>query len=263
MLTFRNNKRSIYEIRSLLTKDQIENLSQFITHKQPPNHMSLFTRFSRLACSKAIRSPALRWPSNIASSRFASTATKSEKPSLKNLMKTYGSSALVVYFGLSAIDLPICFFAVHSLGEETIRVYINRAKQIFGYGRDEQELIKDVRAQIEEKEQRKLSGEEQHNTSLWERLKESTILTEFLIAYGIHKSLIILRLPVTAAITPATVKLLQKWGFNIGKFNKSFQTAGDVAKFKNKTGRPEDFVKGNPIPKQTQTKGRKWFNGLM
>ncbi|SCU98258.1 LADA_0H11672g1_1 [Lachancea dasiensis] len=196
--------------------------------------------------------------------RFNTTVGKKadEKPSLKKLMQTYGYSALGVYLGLSAIDFPICFVAVHSLGEETIRVYINKAQQLAGYGRDETELIKEVRASIEEKEKRKLSGEAD-DTSFWTRMKESTLLTEALIAYGIHKSLIVLRLPVAAAITPATVKILQKWGFNVGNFNKSFKTAGESAKVKFKTGNPKDFVSGVQVPKQSQGKGKKWFDGLM
>lgn len=187
--------------------------------------MNLFPRLSRATVRSALRipTPTAKWSLKMNTMRFSSTTSKkSSSPSLKNLMKTYGSSALFVYFGLCAIDLPICFYAVHSLGEETIRVYINRAKQLVGYGRDdEQELIKDIRNQMQEKEQKRLAGEESHEVSLWGRLKESTLLTEFLIAYGIHKSLIFIRLPITAAITPATVKLLQKWGFNVSKLNKS------------------------------------------
>ncbi|CEP64152.1 Nat2p LALA0_S10e03620g [Lachancea lanzarotensis] len=195
--------------------------------------------------------------------RFNTTAAKSkERPSLKKLMQTYGYSALAVYLGLSAVDFPICFFAVHSLGEETIKVYINKAKQIVGYGRDEQELIQEVRAQISEKERKQQLGEKEH-TTLWTRMKESTLLTEALIAYGIHKSLIVFRLPITAAITPATVKILQKWGFNLNRFNKGFKTAGEGAKIKYKTGDPKDFVSGKNIPKQDQKKSRKWFDGMM
>ncbi|SCU89252.1 LAFA_0E16908g1_1 [Lachancea sp. 'fantastica'] len=195
--------------------------------------------------------------------RFNATAVKTkEKPSLKKLMQTYGYSALAVYLGLSAIDFPICFFAVHSLGEETIKVYINKAKQTVGYGRDEQELIQEVRAQIAEKARKKELGE-QDQTTLWTRIKESSLLTEALIAYGIHKSLIVFRLPVTAAITPATVKILQKWGFNLNRFNKGFKTTGEGAKIKYKTGDPKDFVSGKNIPKQDQKKSRKWFEGMM
>ncbi|SCV02607.1 LAME_0H03290g1_1 [Lachancea meyersii CBS 8951] len=222
----------------------------------------MFNRLSRNITATAIRRVLFKQPFKGSALRFNATTTKTtEKPSLKSLMQTYGYSALAVYLGLSAIDFPICFLAVHSLGEETIKVYINKAKQVVGYGRDEQELIQNIRAQIAEKERRKQTGETGQMT-MWERTKESTLLTEALIAYGIHKSLIVLRLPVTAAITPATVKLLGKWGFNLNKFNKNFKTAGESAKLKYKTGDPNDFVSKN-VSKQAQNKGRKWFEGMM
>ena len=56
--------------------------------------------------------------------------------------------------------------------------------------------------------------------------------TEFAIAYGIHKSLIFIRLPITAAITPGIVKLLRGWGFRIGtdKLSTTASIAKDLAK---------------------------------
>ncbi|SCV00113.1 LANO_0F05248g1_1 [Lachancea nothofagi CBS 11611] len=220
-------------------------------------------RFPRLFTNGATRVPFPKWSFQRIPLRFnASVSKANEKPSLKKLMQTYGYSALAVYLGLSALDFPICFFAVHSLGEETIKVYINKAKQVVGYGRNEQEMVQDIRAKIQENERKKASGELE-NVSRWERIKESTLLTEILIAYGIHKSLIVFRLPVTAAITPATVKLMQKWGFNLGRFNKNFKTTGESAKIKYKTGDPKDFVSGKQVPKQTQNNGKKWFDGMM
>lgn len=143
------------------------------------------------------------------------TAQHSEKKltGLKALMHTHGWTALGIYLALSCIDLPICFFAVHSLGEETIKVNLNKAKQLIGVGEDEQELINKIH-------NKPLKHESTEYQSFWNKLKESTILTEFLIAYGIHKSLIFIRLPITAAITPAVVRSLKSWGFNLGKFNE-------------------------------------------
>lgn len=42
------------------------------------------------------------------------------------------------------------------------------------------------------------------------------IWTQLLLAYGVHKSLIFFRIPLTAAVTPKVVKTLQSWGWNIG-----------------------------------------------
>lgn len=185
-----------------------------------------------------------------------------EKPkTIKELMRTYGYSALGVYLGLSLIDFPLCFLMVHSLGEETLSVYLNKFKQAFGFGKSEEEVIKEVRDKIARKEEEKKA---QFKTSWWQEVKQSTLLAEFVIAYGIHKSLIFIRLPITAAITPQTVRILQRWGFNIGP--KMFKTMSNDAKIRYKGGNPNDFIKpssSNQPPKDVHTKGQKWFNGMM
>lgn len=185
-----------------------------------------------------------------------------QKPkSIKELMSTYGYSALGVYLGLSLIDLPLCFLMVHSLGEETISVYINKCKQTFGFGKSEDEVIREVQDKIARKQ---AEDDSQVQRSWWQEFKQSTLLAEFLIAYGIHKSLIFVRLPITAAITPQTVKLLQKWGFDIGP--QMFQTMSKGANIRYKSGNPSDFIKptnGNQPPRSVHTKGEKWFNGMM
>ena len=50
------------------------------------------------------------------------------------------------------------------------------------------------------------------------------IWTQLLLAYGLHKSLMIFRIPLTAAVTPKIVKTLRKWGYNIGPRVKKQQT---------------------------------------
>lgn len=210
-----------------------------------------------------VRSGALR--RTTLSCRFNSTQTSAKPKGIKGLIQLYGYSALGVYLALTALDLPLCFLMVHSLGEEKIKVYINSAKRVFGYGMEEEELIKQVREKLERDEQRKLSGE-LDQLSWWEQLKQSTLLAEFLIAYGIHKSLIVIRLPLTAAITPASVRILQKWGFNIGN-PQMLKTLAQDAKIRYKSGKAGDFIKPSKadpkIAKQKYSKGQKWFNGLM
>ena len=43
------------------------------------------------------------------------------------------------------------------------------------------------------------------------------IWTQLGLAYAVHKSLIIFRVPLTAAVLPKVVRTLRKWGFDIGK----------------------------------------------
>lgn len=145
---------------------------------------------------------------------YTSNAAAPKKPTgLKALMKEYGYSALGVYFGLSMIDLPLCYLLVHSLGKDEIERYENDAKQYFGYGVDPAEL--ELRQQV-----RKLSSEVDRDSSEGGWLAQFS-WTEFALAYGIHKSLIFIRVPICAAITPGVVALLRRWGFRIGSANLS------------------------------------------
>lgn len=43
------------------------------------------------------------------------------------------------------------------------------------------------------------------------------IWTQLALAYAIHKSFILIRVPLTAAILPKVVRTLRGWGYNIGK----------------------------------------------
>lgn len=113
---------------------------------------------------------------------------------IRKLMNQYGYSALGVYLGISIIDIPLCWLLVHSAGEDQIREFQESVKEFFGY----------ERKPIEQNEDGEI-------------VKSSTFLTEFAVAYAFHKSLIFIRLPIAAAITPAVVRYLRKWGWKIGK----------------------------------------------
>ncbi|CCE65309.1 hypothetical protein TPHA_0K01760 [Tetrapisispora phaffii CBS 4417] len=205
------------------------------------------------------------------STRFSSTKTtenaaKQEK-GLKALMQKYGYSALFVYLSISVIDLPLSFLLVHSVGEVKIKLYINRAKQLFGHGNpNQEEYLKELEESIVKREEDVRSGKHDEK-SYWERVKQSTLLTEFIIAYGIHKLLIVVRVPLTAALTPMTVRVLNKHGIKLGSNSKDFfKSISENTKVGHKSSDPkaQDFVKnGAAVPRQKQTAGRKWFNGLM
>lgn len=147
-----------------------------------------------------------------------------KKGGIKALVKEYGYSALGVYLFLSALDLPVCYWMVHSMGKEKIERYENQAKQFFGFGVSDAALAK---AQAVDKIELELGLAEPHQagSSILDTLglnKVSEYIpwfswTEFAIAYGIHKSVFIfVRVPLTAAFTPAIVKTLRGWGFKIG-----------------------------------------------
>ncbi|KAI9652683.1 MAG: hypothetical protein M1831_006670 [Alyxoria varia] len=50
--------------------------------------------------------------------------------------------------------------------------------------------------------------------------KNATWATQLALAYAIHKSFIFLRVPLTAAVLPRTVKTLRSWGWNVGRMPK-------------------------------------------
>lgn len=162
--------------------------------------------------------------------RLNSTKTQPpKKPTgLKALMKEYGYAGLGVYLALTAIDLPICYVMVHSMGQEQIEYYENKVKQTFGYGVSDEELerrqeINKIHDGVENE-----GVPEQKNDSLFATIRNSFSWTEFAIAYGIHKSFIFIRLPIAAAITPGIVKILRNWGFRIG--TDKLSTTASIAK---------------------------------
>ena len=134
---------------------------------------------------------------------------------IKLLMQKYGKSALGVYLGLSIIDIPLCFLVVHSAGEDKIRELQDQVKGWFGYGPkavDNGNHGVDVGTDADSERVGTLETIEAGETA-----KSSTLVTEFALAYAIHKSLIFIRLPITAAITPIVVKRLRALGFAVGK----------------------------------------------
>ena len=185
---------------------------------------------------------------NMWARNFLST-TPPKKAGLKELMKEYGYSALGIYLALTALDLPLCYLLVHSMGKDDIEYYENLAKQQFGYGMSNEELTKKqeiLRIQEMENDKNVPHSNEQEEMGFFSYVISQFSWTEFAIAYGIHKSLIFIRVPICAAITPGVVKFLRRWGFKIGtdKLGKTASVAKDAikdvtAKSKNFGTRPD------------------------
>lgn len=203
-------------------------------------------------------------PKNQFLKRFQSTLNHSANPtprpqgrkkpkSLKHLMKEYGYAGLGVYLALSFVDLPLCYVLVHSMGQEQIEYYENKAKQTFGYGMSDVDLDKKHEInRIHEKAEQDHAGSEQEQ-GIFSMLLSKFSWTEFAIAYGIHKSLIFIRLPITAAITPGIVKGLRNWGFKIG--SDKLSTTASIAKDTIK-----DIAALNPKFGTRPNGKKKWFS---
>ncbi|CAH2354581.1 putative N-terminal acetyltransferase 2 [[Candida] railenensis] len=184
-----------------------------------------------------------------------------KKPTgFRALFKEYGYSALAIYFALSMIDLPIIYVLVHTSGKEQIEIYENKVKQTFGYGVSDEELkkkqeINKIQEEIENKANP--DQESKENQSTLSYIVSQFSWTEFAIAYGIHKSLAFIRLPVTAAITPSTVAILRRWGFKIG--TDKLSTTATLAKDQLKA-RVGDVTASSSKFGVRADKKKKWFD---
>ncbi|KAG9236209.1 hypothetical protein BJ875DRAFT_457034 [Amylocarpus encephaloides] len=148
---------------------------------------------------------------------------------LKKLSREYGWSVVGVYFVLSVLDFPFCFFLVRYLGTDRIggweEAFISAAKRIIP------ESVKETwtnwRSAMKKGEQDATGGDIVNETvemASWgveeaqaRNKRDASLATQLALAYAIHKSFIFLRIPLTAAVTPKVVKILRGWGWDIGK----------------------------------------------
>ncbi|KAK8204299.1 hypothetical protein BKA81DRAFT_386859 [Phyllosticta paracitricarpa] len=126
---------------------------------------------------------------------------------MRKLSREYGWVALGVYLGLSVLDFPFCFLAVRMLGTDRIGRWEHAVIQGFW------DLVTSRMA---------LHTGSTRPTSPIRATKQvgkvaAPIWTQLALAYAIHKSFIFIRVPLTAAVTPKVVKVLRRWGWDIGK----------------------------------------------
>ncbi|KAJ9479391.1 putative N-terminal acetyltransferase 2 [Pseudozyma hubeiensis] len=111
---------------------------------------------------------------------------------LKFLTRRYGWWALGVYLLASSVDFSLTFLAIHLLGADHIRSLESSLRKSIGL------------------EQRSEDPDESSQPGN----KSSTIWTEAVLAYTIHKTLLLpVRVAFTAAVTPSFVKWLVKMGW--------------------------------------------------
>ncbi|TKY85414.1 hypothetical protein EX895_005576 [Sporisorium graminicola] len=117
---------------------------------------------------------------------------------LKFLTRRYGWWALGVYLAASAVDLSLTFVAIHLLGADHIRSLEASLRKSIGL------------------EQRSPDHDDDGTDSSTKASGggNSTIWTEAVLAYTIHKTLLLpVRVAFTAAVTPSFVKWLVKMGW--------------------------------------------------
>ncbi|KAK5116616.1 hypothetical protein LTR62_007290 [Meristemomyces frigidus] len=181
-----------------------------------------------------------RSPRNV---RFNSTQSQLQTPvqppkkpegRFKELTRKYGWAALGVYLSLSVLDFPFCFLAVRWLGTDRIAeaeewvvgnfwTAIERvapgSREAYGTWRAGlSEKYREFRGLAKEDLEIPAEGPIEDTAEAVEKARrhEASIWTQLVLAYALHKSLIVFRLPITASITPGIVKYLRKRGWNIG-----------------------------------------------
>ena len=156
------------------------------------------------------------------SSQVKST-TQKPATGIKRLIAKYGYTSLATYLIIGAVDFAICFAVLHKIGEEAVYLEYNNLKEKLGF-----EYKEEAQVHEEFEEKRKIAQEKREkahvnseaitkDTSIYESVKTRSkelvnnyLFKEIIIAYGIHKSLIFIRLPITAAITPPIYNYLLK-----------------------------------------------------
>ncbi|RMJ28328.1 peptide alpha-N-acetyltransferase Nat2 [Aspergillus sp. HF37] len=138
---------------------------------------------------------------------------------MRRLSREYGWSALGVYLLLSALDFPFCFAAVRLLGVDRIghyeQVIMDSLRSVLpgGFGGLEEEGGSGSEGDGDGAgDESQIARANRRNSGA-----EASIWTQLALAYAIHKSFIFLRVPLTAAVTPKVVKVLRRWGWDIGK----------------------------------------------
>lgn len=206
--------------------------------------------------SKSHKTPPSKWRSSILR-RTRNTRQNSNQPAgptpqevgdtshlslserFRLLSRKYGWAAVGVYFGLSVLDFPFCFLAVRFIGTERIgeaeHAIVHGFWSLVGLvlpGMKPQDKVviegDDHVVKIESQEEKEdasmYTNEHPFSEQTANELSKG-IWTQLLLAYGVHKSLIFFRIPLTAAVTPKIVKTLRGWGWNIGRPERAVRRA--------------------------------------
>ncbi|WFD02894.1 DUF1279 super [Malassezia obtusa] len=122
---------------------------------------------------------------------------------LRFIMRRYGWWALGIYLAIGTVDLSIAFAVVHIYGGDRVREIERVVRGWIGLAQKETEEM--VQQSPDTEKSRPLVAPQSELSDTQKLLAQ--LSTEFVLAYGIHKTLFLPpRAAVTAAITPAVVR---------------------------------------------------------
>lgn len=129
---------------------------------------------------------------------------------LRVIMRRYGWWAVGVYLVLGTVDLGIIFALVHYYGGDKVREIERTVRRWIGLNVDEATETVQHSPDTEKPRPLVAPGEDKSDTQKF----IAQLTTEFVLAYGIHKTLLLpVRAAITAAITPAVVRWLVRRGW--------------------------------------------------
>ncbi|CAG8506737.1 1187_t:CDS:1 [Funneliformis caledonium] len=197
--------------------------NSFSTLQPPKDHNSLHcTKNSHLrnnstaSLSSTSSSTKNSSPETASSEEISVEEGRSVTEKFKILTKKYGVSAIAVYLIISAVDLGLTFILIQIGGAERVKKIEDWFAKTFGdwivLRKNSPEKEKDGQQDIVV-----TTDDEFVIVNVENKLKNTpSWASTLVIAYGIHKLLVPLRLGLTAAITPALVRKLKRMGWNIG-----------------------------------------------
>lgn len=151
------------------------------------------------------------------------------------MVKQYGYTSVVVYLGISTIDLAATFVIVQAAGMDKIEQaqdwVVDHVGTYFGYKHDPNhhhsragDVDNEATGRGKDIDLDKVDDEQVG--AIYN--KASGLWSVFVIAYGIHKLLVPLRLVATSMITPPLVRWLVRKGWIKAVAKRGTVTAGAV-----------------------------------
>lgn len=127
---------------------------------------------------------------------------------IKQLVKQYGYTGVAVYLGISTLDLAATFIIVKAAGMEKIEkaqdYVIEHYGPLVGYKPKPHSHPEVEAVDLDKMDDEQVGAIYNKASGLW---------SVFVIAYGIHKLLVPLRVVATSMITPPLVKWLVRKGW--------------------------------------------------
>ncbi|WFC98616.1 DUF1279 super [Malassezia yamatoensis] len=129
---------------------------------------------------------------------------------LRDIMRRYGWWALGIYLAIGLVDLSVALAAVHYYGGDRVQEIERVVRGWVGLSKKEEEEM--LQQPSDSDKTRPLIAVQKDSSDMQKLLAQ--LSTELVLAYGIHKTLLLPpRAAITAAITPSVVRWFVRRGW--------------------------------------------------